>query len=157
MDATHEDDAGVTRDELAGIVDLFDALTREELRTALSELAYRRGDEFDPEVADAAIDAAVETYALVELDETLFAGPTAFPTLPANAEDLPHIMNVPERSVDRAALGEAVRKRIAAEADAAADDGDQERLATLLDVCYDVEAWAPVSLDETRAALDRRL
>ena len=156
MDATH-DDAGVGRDELAGIVDLFDALTREELRTALSELAYRRGDEFDADDADAAIDAAVEAYALVEHDEVLIAGPTAFPTLPANAEDLPHIMDVPERRVDREALGEAARSRIAADAEAAIAAGDEDRIATLLDVCYDVEAWAPVSLDDTRAELDRRL
>ncbi|WP_135819812.1 DUF7109 family protein [Halostella litorea] len=156
MDATR-DAVGVDRDELAGVVDLFDALTREELRSALSELAYRRGDEFDADAADGAIDAAVDAYALVEHDDTLFAGPTAFPTLPANAEDLPHIMDVPERRVDREALGEAVRVRVAADAEAAIADGDEDRMASLLDVCYDVEAWAPVSLDDTRAALDRRL
>jgi len=149
--------AAPTHDELAGVVDLFGALTREELRTALSELAYRRGDAFEADDADDAIDAAVEAYALVEHDGLLVAGPTAFPSLPPNGEDLPHIMNVDERRVDRAALGEAVRERVAADADAALAGDDEDRIAALLDVCYDVEAWAPVSLDGTRARLDRRL
>ncbi|NHN47460.1 hypothetical protein G9464_07610 [Halostella sp. JP-L12] len=149
MDATH--------DGLAGIVDLFGALTREELHTALSELAYRRGDEFDPDEADEAVDDAVAAYALVEYDGLIVDGPTAFPTLPQGAEDLPHIMDADERSVDREALGERVRERVREDAEAALDAGDDDRAATLLDVCYDVEAWAPVSLEETRTALDRRV
>jgi hypothetical protein len=147
----------VTRDDLAGVADLFGALTREELRTALSELAYRRGDEFDADEADEAIDDAIAAYALAEYDDLLVDGPTAFPVLPDGAEDLPHIMDVEERGVDRETLGKRVRERVREEAEAALDAGDEERAATLLDVCYDVEAWAPVSLDETRAELDRRV
>jgi len=146
----------VTHDELAGIADLFDALSRDELLTALSELAYREGAEFDEAEGAAAVDEAVEAYYLVEYDDLLVAGPAAFPSLPANAEDLPHIMNVDERAVDREALGERTRERLREDADAAVDDGDDERLETLMDVSYDVEAWAPVSLDDLRSELDRR-
>jgi hypothetical protein len=145
-----------THDELAGIVDLFGALSRDELLTALSELAYREGAEFDEGEGAAAVDEAVEAYYLVEYDDLLVAGPTAFPSLPENAEDLPHIMDVDERAVDREVLGERTRERLRADADAAVDDGDDERLETLIDVSYDVEAWAPVSLDDLRAELDRR-
>ena len=146
----------VTHDELAGIVDLFDALSRDELLNALSELAYREGTEFDEAEGAAAVDEAVEAYYLVEYDDLLVAGPAAFPSLPANAEDLPHIMDVDDRTVDREALGERTRERLRADADAAVDDGDEARLETLIDVSYDVEAWAPVSLDDLRAELDRR-
>ncbi|WP_332871835.1 DUF7109 family protein [Haloprofundus halophilus] len=79
-------------------------------------------------------------------------GPAAFPSLPQNAEDLPHILDVPRREVDRRALGEQVRERLAAEADAAIDDGDEARLNRLYDVTYDLDAWAPV---ETAAVRDR--
>ncbi|WP_135533370.1 DUF7109 family protein [Halostella pelagica] len=146
----------LTHDELAGIVDLFGALSRDELLNALSELAYREGREFDETESAAAVDEAVDGYHLVEYDDLLVAGPTAFPTLPANAEDLPHIMDVEERTVDREALGERTRERLRADADAALEDGDGDRLETLIDVSYDVEAWSPVSLDEMRADLDRR-
>jgi hypothetical protein len=146
----------VTHDELAGIVDLFDALSRNELLTALSELAYREGTEFDETEGAAAVDEAVEAYYLVENDDLLVAGPAAFPSLPANAEDLPHIMDIDDRTVDREALGERTRERLRADANAAVEEGDEARLETLIDVSYDVEAWAPVSLDDLRAELDRR-
>jgi hypothetical protein len=146
----------VIHDELAGIVDLFDALSRDELLNALSELAYREGTEFDEAEGAAAVDDAVEAYYLVEYDDRLVAGPAAFPSLPANAEDLPHIMDVDDRTVDREALGERTRERLRADADAAVENGDEARLETLIDVSYDVEAWAPVSLDDLRAELDRR-
>ena len=34
---------------------------------------------------------------------------------------------------------------------------DQERIETLLDVCYDLEAWGPVELREVRGRLDDAL
>ncbi|QCJ47558.1 hypothetical protein [Haloprofundus sp. MHR1] len=176
-----------TYDDLAGVVDLFGALTHAELESALDELAYKQGSETDAEALSAAVDAAIDEYYLVEYvadagDRTVEAGdqtaetgdqtaetsdperrsaadgtfvavgPAAFPSLPQNAEDLPHILDVPRREVDRRALGEQVRERLAAEADAAIDDGDEARLNRLYDVTYDLDAWAPV---ETAAVRDR--
>lgn len=158
------------RDELAGVVDLFGALTREELSTALGELAFKAGTDADDAAISAAIDAAVEEYSLVAFDpnrvglddagvdadgsEELFAvGPTAFPTLPDHAEDLPHILDVADRAVDRTVLAELVRERLADETDAAVADGDAARCEELLDVCYDLEAWAPVTADAIRERL----
>ncbi|WP_380675496.1 DUF7109 family protein [Salinigranum sp. GCM10025319] len=57
-------------DELAGVVDLFGALAREEVTRALVELAYRQGSDADESAieaaAGAAVAAAVERYFLVE-------------------------------------------------------------------------------------------
>jgi hypothetical protein len=150
-----------TYDELAGVVDLFGALTRTELSRALSELAFKQGREADESALEDAIDGAVEEYYLVEYErgeETLLAvGPVAFPTLPENATDLPHIMDVPGRRVDRDALGEAVTERMLADAARAADAGDADRIARLIDVSYDIEAWAPVEVGEVRDRLDAAL
>jgi hypothetical protein len=141
----------VDGDDLAGLVDLFGALTREELREALAELAFRRGVEPPPERV---IDDAVDAYQLVAHDGRLHPGPAAFPTLPEGAEDVPHILDVEGRSVDRRTLGEAVERRFRGETARALAAGDGDRLARLLDVSYDIESWGPVELGDVRARLD---
>ncbi|MFU8870028.1 hypothetical protein [Natronococcus sp.] len=161
-----------TADELAGVVDLFGGLTRAELERALEEAAFRAdGGEVDPDALEAGIDRALESFALVayeppersapdgvEPGETvLVAGPTAFPTVPDGAEDVPHILDVEPRRPDREALGETVRGEFVAAADAAVDDGDDDRIETLLDASYDVETWAPVDLADERARLEAAL
>ncbi|MFB6268744.1 MAG: hypothetical protein ABEH83_02290 [Halobacterium sp.] len=144
-------------DELAGVVDLFDGLTREELRDALRELAFKRGDDFDSDAAADDVTAALRDYFLVSVDvdgeDVLVPGPAAFPELPERATDLPHILDVESRSVDRDDLATAVRARL--EADAV--DADADRARDLLDVTYDAEAWAPVDLDDVRDQLTAKL
>lgn len=146
-----------TPDELAGIVDLFGALTREELESACSELAYRRGEE-PPEDA---IDEALSAFALVRFEaegeedgELLAPGPAAFPTMPEGAEDLPHILDVEPRSVDRETVGRAAEERLRTEAAQAVTVGDAERADELLDISYDIEAWGGVDLSGIRDRLD---
>lgn len=160
-----------THDELAGVVDLFGALTQAELTTALTELAFKRGEKPDEEVVEATIEDAIDDYALVVVDDPeresdgdtpdatrlLVPGPTAFPSLPPAAEDLPHIMDVPERRIDREAVGERVLARLREEATEATDAGDRDRAEQLLDVSYDLEAWAPVAADDVRETLDELL
>lgn len=134
-----------THDELAGIVELFGALTREELAEVRSELAFRQGrEEPDP----AAVEAALEAYALVEHEGLLVAGPAAFPTLPPEATDLPYIVDVPDREIDREELGERVHEELLAAAD---DEGDS---GALRELSYDLEAWAPVDASDVRARLE---
>jgi hypothetical protein len=151
----------LTHDELAGVVDLFGALTRSELADAGAELAFKRGGDFD----DGNVDAALAAYRLVafdpgavieeEVDERLLAaGPTAFPTLPEGAEDLPHILDVEPRTPDRAALGTVVEERFRADAARAVAEDDRERIERLLDASYDLETWAPITLDGVRDRLD---
>ena len=167
------------RDDLAGVVDLFGWLTRAELSEALSELAFKQRAEVDEAAIDAAIDLAVAEYALVPAPvealsgggaadladgdgsgddggdgpTALAVGPAAFPTLPEGAEDLPHILDVPDRGVDREALADAVLEQLRREAVEAIGEGDDERLETLADVTYDVEAWAPVDVDPVRTRI----
>ena len=163
------------RDELAGVVDLFGALTREELSRALAELAFKRRTEVNEAAITAAIDAGVAEYYLVaapdeaveaggDRDEAVEAGgdrdegflavgPAAFPTLPANATDLPHILDVPDREVDRERLADVVRGRLRDDALDAISDGSDDRLETLVDVTYDLEAWAPVDASPIRDRL----
>ncbi|WP_327052151.1 DUF7109 family protein [Halomicrococcus gelatinilyticus] len=147
-----------TRDELAGVVDLFGALTRAELAEGLAELAFKQGKSVDESAFDSVIDRAVEDYYLVEADHddetVLVPGPVAFPSVPENGEDLPHIMDVPDRDVDRTGLGERTCDRLRSEAEAAAEAGDEERAGYLIDVSYDLEAWAPVDTGDVRERLD---
>jgi hypothetical protein len=179
MDGTQPDPGpGPSPDDIAGVVDLFGALTRAELRRALSELAFRQGAERDPEAFEAAIEAAVDSYHLVAVPadalgndalgddasgdggehdgeaDLLVAGPVAFPTLPEGGEDLPHIMDAPDRQVDREAAAAAAEEQFRADAAAAVGAGDTGRVGTLLDVSYELEAWGPVDLGETRRRLD---
>jgi hypothetical protein len=158
-----------TSDELAGVVDLFGGLTRDELEQALVELAFKQGKEVEREAFAAEIDRAVEDYHLVEAEyeareggecdsdpaTLLVSGPAAFPTVPENGEDLPHILDVPDRELDREGLGEAAAERLHEEARTIAAAGDAERAQELLDVSYDLEAWSPVETDDVRETLDR--
>jgi len=160
-----------TGDELAGVVDLFGALTRTQLADALAELAFKRGEEVDSEAVEAAIATALADYVLVEYDPPddgnesegtesegdadplLAVGPAAFPTHPEHAEDLPHILDYERRSVDRDRLAAQVRERLEAEAEAAIANDATERAAALHDISYDIEAWGAVDVDGVRASL----
>nr|WP_119821818.1 hypothetical protein [Halalkaliarchaeum desulfuricum] len=152
---------------------MFTALTREELADAAAELAFKRGESIERDAVDRAIDDAVSEFALVSVEyeptsdteqETQYSqshlavGPTAFPRLPDGAADLPHILDVErERSIDREVVATAVEKRLRREAARAAADGDDDRLETLLDVCFDVDVWAGVDTDDVRADIERAL
>ena len=148
-----------TSDELAGVVDLFGGLRREELERALGELAARTdGATVEERAVDDALARAVDGFALVDLEvdgEAVYVpGPTAFPELPDHGEDLPHIMDVPKRSFDRETLGGRVADRFAASVERAVAADDRERARELIDVSYDAEAWGPVELADERSRLD---
>jgi len=153
-----------THDELAGVVDLFEALTRAELEQALVELAFRQGSAVREEAVAAAVEEAVREYYLVPLPanavtgavdsgKVLIVGPVAFPMLPPDGEDLPHILEVPTRAVNREAAAWTVAARLREDAAAAIEADDTERASHLADVTYDLEAWGPVDLEELRAEL----
>ena len=150
-----------TGDELAGVVDLFGALTREELESALGELAFKRGEDTDEAAIESAVADAIEAYYLVTVDHddesVLVPGPVAFPTLADSAEDLPHIMDVPDRAVNRERLVEAVEQRLRGDAARAVSDDDVARIEHLLDVSYDLETWGATDVSEIRDRLDDAL
>jgi hypothetical protein len=141
-------------DELAGIVDLFGLLTRDDVVDAIREISFRRGNTFDEDDAETAIDEAVADFVLVQFDrdgETVVApGPTAFPMLPEGAEDLPHILDVERRDIDRSSLAAPIRKRLTR---AAVSVTDPDRAQELIDVTYDAEAWTEVDLEDVRQQL----
>lgn len=152
----------VTADELAGIVDLFGGLTRTELERALSEAAFREdGGSVDDTTLETTLESALAAFALVRYervdDELLVAGPTAFPSVPTPAEDLPHILDIEPRTLDRDALSDHAHERFRVAAAEAIDDGDDDRVSDLLDVSYDLEAWAPIDLTAERNRLDAAL
>ena len=148
-------------DDLAGVLDLFGGLTREELDRALEELAFRAGDPDDVPGEDVLADA-IAAFAVVEVERGsgttwFFTGLNAFPTISEYGEDLPQILDVDRRSIDRAALGEAAVERFREAAATAVDRGDEERIAELIDLSYEIEAWAPVDLAAVRDRLDDAL
>lgn len=170
---TDADRAFLEPDALAGVVDMFTALTREELSDAAAELAFKQGESIEGGAVDRAIDDAISEFALVSVEREqangdeqdshrhparLAVGPTAFPRLPDGAADLPHILDIAgDRSIDRETVATAVEERLRREAARAAADGDDDRLETLLDVCFDVDVWAGIDTDDVRADIERAL
>lgn len=157
-----------TPDELAGVVDGFGGLTRGELRGALDDLAARAGDAADAGAVETAIEDALDSYHLVELppeealatpgehavtDPLLLPGPAALPELPDGGEDLPHLLDIDPRAIDREAAARAVESSLRADAAAAIEADDADRAAILLDACYEVEAWGPVDLADAKTGL----
>lgn len=144
-------------DELAGAADLFGGLTRAELRRGFEDLAARGGWELDDDAFDAAVADAIDAYYLVAVahdgDRVLVPGPAALPTLPTGGEDLPHLLDVPTRDVDRDAVEVVVEERLRAEAAVAVDAADADAARHLLDVCFDAQAWADLDIADVRSAL----
>ena len=148
-------------DELAGVVDGAGGLTRAELRTAVDDLVARAGASLETDL-EAAVTAAIDRYYLIELPAPpgveadgplLVPGPAALPRLPEGGEDLPHLIDVEPRPVDREAAALAVEDRLRADAARAVAEADASRATLLLDACYEVEAWGPVDLDDVKAGL----
>lgn len=159
-----------TPDELAGIVDLFGALTRSELHQAITDLSARTGDDFDPTILDDKIDAAIHEYYLLPIDpdqtdelppsgteSVLVSGPAALPTIPPHGEDLPHIMEIEDRAIRTDTLRRAAEERLRKDAAQAVNDDDAPRIRDLLDTCYDLEAWAGVDTTQIRERLTSEL
>lgn len=149
-------------DELAGIASQFGALPPADLRRAVEEVAFKRGEEVTAGQVEDAVEGALADLRLVAVEregERLLApGPTAFPRLPTGADDLPHILDAAERTVPQSALAEAAERRLRAAAATAVADGDRERIERLLDATYDLESWAPdADVASVRERLDAAL
>ena len=172
-DSDDSDDADVlSPDELAGVLEPFGALTAAEFRQAVNEAAFRTGRDVDDDALAARVDDATDSFHLVRVepdavqrvvpslsgdDAAYVPGPRAWPAEPDGAEDLPHILDVDPRTVDRDALAARVRQQLRAGIERAAAAGDGDHLQDLLDVTYDVETWANVDLDDTRGLADGAL
>lgn len=149
----------LSSDEVAGVADLFGGLTRTELKEALAELAFKNGEGYDPDQFGGAIDRAIASYRLVSVEGVveeplLVPGPVAFPDQPSGSRDLPHILDVEPRAIDRDTAGDAAVSQFREEANEALEKDDGDRIERLLDVSYELEAWASVDVSETRNSLD---
>ena len=147
-------------DEVAGVLDLFGALTRDELETALAELSFRRGDDHDEGDLSIAVRDALANYSVVPVDtdpEVLVAGPAAFPELPADADDLPHIVDIDRTAPSRQAAAAAAETNLRDDVDAALEADDEAELSRLLDVTYELEAWGPAAVADLRERIDASL
>lgn len=164
----------LTGDVLAGVADLFGGLNRSELSRALAELAYRQGETYDPGRYDEVIDEACRSYHLVVVDTgagsvednadqsvsadegdgaLLLAGPLAFPELPPDAGDLPHILDIEAREVDTEEAREQTVDRFRTDAREAVEAGEDAHIEMLLDASYELESWAGVDLTAVREEL----
>ncbi len=140
----------LTGDVLAGIVSVFGGLTPAELRRACQEVLFRaEGERVGDEAVDRVIGDAVDEYYLYDVDERglLIPGPVAFPELPEFAEDLPLLLDVEERDVDRT---RAARELVASLCEELGADPEPERVAAIEQLSYDIEAWASVDASDLR-------
>ena len=146
-----------TLDELVGAVDLFGGLSREELIGGFEDIGARMGGDVDINALNLRIDEAIEKYYLVEVADRglLVAGPSALPELPEGGEDLPHLILVGEREINREELEKGVAERLGKEVEIAIFEKDRNQIESLLDVCYDLEMWAGVDVDGIRKKLER--
>lgn len=145
-------DRVLTGDVLAGITSLFGGLTRAELCEACMELLYKaEGERAAEDAIDAALERAIDEHRLLELDDRdlLIAGPAAFPELPEFAEDLPVLLDIEEREVDRERAAGGLVESLVEELEAGADP---ERQRTIAQLSYDIEAWANVDASALRGA-----
>tara|TARA_B110000014_G_scaffold263296_1_gene259582 strand:+ start:1005 stop:1484 length:480 start_codon:yes stop_codon:yes gene_type:complete len=145
-----------TLDELAGAVDLFGGLSRMELVQGFEDISARMGDSVDIETLNGRIDEAVEKYYLVEMksQDLLVVGPTALPELPEGGEDLPHLILVGEREINREEVEKSVVDRMDKEVEIVISRKDIDQMGRLLDVCYDLEIWAEINVEGIRKKLE---
>lgn len=172
-----------TRDELAGVVDLFGGLTRDELADALLELAFKRGQDVDEDAVEATIADAIEDYYLVEIPTEYVLDSDEGDENATGADETPQeedetsqadmilvpgpaaFPTLPEGGEDLPHILDAPRRTIDREvlgasivnqlqAEADADHVDDERARYLIDVTYDAEAWASVDLGDVRDSLE---
>ena len=148
-----------TLDELAGAIDLFGGLSREELVRGFEDISARMGDHIDIEVLNLRIDEAIEKYYLVEMvsRELLVVGPAALPELPEGGEDLPHLILVGKREIDMGEVEKSVRERIGREVEIVISKKDRNQMESLLDVCYDLEMWVGMNVEDIRKKLEEKM
>lgn len=146
----------LTRDELAGIAGLFGGLSRAELRDACEEVTFKQQGTAPPdEEVDERIEAAIESFHLVSFtaadDDLLVPGPAAFPTIPEGADDLPHILDVSRRTIERSAVADRVVEAAVAELES---DPGEKRVEHLRQLSYDLETWGAVDASEIRSRIE---
>jgi predicted transcriptional regulator len=89
--------------------------------------------------------------------ELLVVGPAALPELPEGGEDLPHLILVEKREIDMGEVEKSVRERIGREVEIVISKKDRNQMESLLDVCYDLEMWVGMGIEDIRKKLEEKI
>ena len=84
-------------------------------------------------------------------------GPAALPDLPDGGEDLPHLIRVDKREIDKMRIGRDVKDKISREIEKEIHKMDKGEVEQLLDVCYDLEMWNEIDVEDVRCELEEVL
>ena len=165
----------ITKDELAGIIDVLGAATIEEIHLILQELAeIRRLEAVTPDYVEQVCESAlgehlIETVSSDEvedgvLDEVYYiSGPNAFPDIPYELSEIFDILELSKREVDMSKVAKSFSSRLKQrakglnetinsflfESPIASDITKLEkRYSDLLNLYYDYDFWLPGGISD---------
>jgi len=165
----------ITKDKLAGIVDVLGASTIGEIHLIAQELAeIRRLEEVSPADVEQLCESAlgehlIETVSSGEVegagsDETYYIpGPNAFPDIPYELSEIIDILELSKREVDMSKVAKSFSSRLKQRAKrlnekidlfsgGAVPDSDisklEQRYSDLLNLYYDYDFWLPGGISD---------
>lgn len=165
----------ITKDELAGIIDVLGAATIDEIRLIVQELAEIRrlevvdSGDFEQLCESALGEHLIETVSSEEVegagsDETYYIpGPNAFPDIPYELSEIIDILELSKREVDMSKVAKSFSSRLkqrakrlnekidsfSGESANAADISKLEkRYSDLLNLYYDFDFWLPGGISD---------
>ena len=165
----------ITKDELAGIIDVLGAATIEEIHLILQELAeIRRLEDVTPDHVEQLCESAlgehlIETVSSDEvedgvLDEVYYiSGPNAFPDIPYELSEIFDILELSKREVDMSKVAKSFSSRLIQRArrlnesidslsgELVSDDDFarlEKRYRDLLNLYYDYNFWLPGGMSD---------
>ena len=165
----------ITKDELAGIIDVLGAATIGEIQLIVQELAeIRRLEEVSPADVEQLCESAlgehlIETVSSEEVegadsDEIYYIpGPNAFPDIPYELSEIIDILELSKREVDMSKVAKSFSSRLKQRArklnekidsfsgKSASDDdltGLEKHYSDLLNLYYDFDFWLPGGMSD---------
>ena len=165
----------ITKDELAGIIDVLGAATIEEINLIVQELAeIRRLESVTSDYVEQLCDSAlgehlIETVSSEEVedggaDEVYYiSGPNAFPDIPYELSEIFDILELSKREVDMSKVAKTFSSRLKQRAKrlngkidsfsgGSVLDSDlamlEKRYSDLLNLYYDYDFWLPGGISD---------
>ena len=165
----------ITKDELAGIIDVLGAATVEEIHLIVQELAeIRRLDAVDPADIEQLYESALDEH-LIEIvsseevegadsDEAYYiSGPNAFPDIPFELSEIIDILELSKREVNMNKVAKSFSSRLKQRAKRLNEKIDsfsgettnvadisklEKRYSDLLNLYYDFDFWLPGGMSD---------
>ena len=165
----------ITKDELAGIIDVLGAATIGEIHLIVQELAeIRRFEVVSPADVEQLCESAltehlIETVSSEEVedagsDETYYiSGPNAFPDIPFELSEIFDILELSKREVDMSKVAKSLSSRLKQRAKRLYETIDslsvdsrsdvditklEKRYSDLLNLYYDFDFWLPGGMSD---------